>query len=414
MGMKNNGKKQLIFLWAARVLLPFAMMIALTGCWSSIELNHRAFVRVMMLDRTDKGIEVTLGFPLPNQIPSGGTSGSSGGSNSQVYTYTSKTAPSIGEAYRNLQADLSRKITFGQLRNIIIGKQFAESKGDMLALSDFLVREPLIHINASLFMTQSQASHFAKIPAIFERFPSVILANYAKQKNTLIVTIKDMLIALYAGGDFLLPELTFEEITTVDKESNNSKPGSNWLGTGGAGVFSQGKMNGMLSEKQTQAMIWLYQKESELNYNITSPTDGKKVSLLLSSGKRKIKPAVHGDDIRFLLHCTISAGVLSSDSSIDFDNPGQLHNLEQEINSELEDQVQRAFEQFRALQTDPVGLGSLLKWHYPGVWKKLQPDWRQRIASDVTVKPQFEITVDWNGAAKKHNWDQDISGSAEE
>ncbi|MCM3782484.1 Ger(x)C family spore germination protein [Neobacillus mesonae] len=393
-----------------KIILILTVVFQLTGCWSSVELNRRAFVRIMMVDRTDQGVEVTLGYPLPNRIPSGGTDGGSGGGNSQEpFTYTSKISPSIGEAYRKIQADLPRGITLGQLRNFIIGKRFAENKEDMIALSDFLTREPYIHINGNMFVTVTPAKHFARIPAIFERFPSVILTNYVRHKNTLNVTVKDMLIALYAGGDFLLPQLVFSEVTPAGKTSKGD-----WLGTGGTGVFAKGRMVGTLNTDQTFAVRWLFQKERSIEYNINSPIDGKKVSFLLSSSKSDIKPIVEGDEIRFVTFCEIKASVIASESTIDLADPQQVSRLEEEVDSTLQTKLTQSFRQFKEMKSDPLQLGSHLKWHYPGTWRKVKNNWRETLAADVTIQPMIETTIDLSGAVKRQNWDQYLSGSAED
>ncbi|SET15372.1 Ger(x)C family spore germination protein [Paenibacillus sp. NFR01] len=391
-------------------ILAGLLMLQLTGCWSSVELDHRAFARVMLLDRTEEGVELSLGFPLPNQIMAGSSGGgsASGSTHQQDYTYTSKTGPSIGEAFQKIQTDLPRKITFGQLRNIIIGKKYAESREDILALSDFVSRQPLIHINGNLFMTLKQAKHFAQIPAIFERFPSVILADYAKEKNTLIITLKDMLSALYAGGDFLLPELTFKEIAPVDNQSSG-QPGPNWLGAGGAGVFTQGRLNGMLSPEQTRAVMWLLQDEGGLNYSAISPKDGKNVSLLLKSGKRRIKPVVKNGEIAFTLGLSIGAGILATDSSIDLTDPVQLRELEQEVGDELSEHIRSAFANFSGLHSDPLQMGSYLRWHHPALWRRIKPDWRDKIAGDVEIRPDIDVTVKWSGSSQKQNWQKYIT-----
>ncbi|EST53929.1 hypothetical protein T458_21350 [Brevibacillus panacihumi W25] len=73
------NKSSLAFL----VVLP---LLFLGGCWSSVEINDRAFVRMMVLDKSEEGIELTLSLPLPSRlIP--GQSGGTGNQNGKPYTF---------------------------------------------------------------------------------------------------------------------------------------------------------------------------------------------------------------------------------------------------------------------------------------------------------------------------------------
>lgn len=51
-----------------KTIFVILSLLLLTGCWSSVELNDRAFVRMMVLDKTKSGIELSLDFSLPNRL----------------------------------------------------------------------------------------------------------------------------------------------------------------------------------------------------------------------------------------------------------------------------------------------------------------------------------------------------------
>lgn len=378
------------------VFTTLSLLVLMTGCWSSVELNRRAFARIMMIDETDNGIKLTLGIPLPNRVSSGAASVSGG--DKEPYTNISQTGKSIGDAYRILQGNTTRSITFGQLRNIVIGGRFAKSADNMLDLADFLSREPLIHINSNVFMTEKPASEFEKVPAVTERFPSLVLASIASEKDTLIMTTRDILMAIYGGGDFLLPRLVFKDT-----------PDGSWVGTDGAGIFSKGKYIDLLDTAHTQVLMWLHQKEKGVDFNLASPVDGENVTFLLQGSKAKIIPVVRGDDIHFITKCKVQASLLSADSNTDFTDPKEIKKLENELAKEFNTLLKETFAQFGKLKVDPVQLGAHLRWRYPRVWEKVKPQWKQEYL-EHPIEPKIAVTVKWTGAIKMQNWQDYLSG----
>ncbi|WP_411503609.1 hypothetical protein [Brevibacillus centrosporus] len=56
-------------------IVAFLSCFGLTGCWSSVELNNRSFVRIIFLDKVNDGVEVTLSFPLANRLIPGQSGG---------------------------------------------------------------------------------------------------------------------------------------------------------------------------------------------------------------------------------------------------------------------------------------------------------------------------------------------------
>lgn len=138
------------------------------------------------------------------------------------YTTVTKTGHDIGEAYRLIQSDLSRRITFGQTSVVVIGKEFA--KAGISQVLEFISREPRFHINTNVYIAPGKAKEITTIPIIFERFPVDILLAYSRELVTLDTTAKDCLAASYYGGDMLIPMLKVET-KAIPSEKNRYKTG---------------------------------------------------------------------------------------------------------------------------------------------------------------------------------------------
>lgn len=378
------------------------MIAALSGCWSSIELNERAFARILMLDKTENGIELSLGFPLPNRLAgasSAGSAGGSGGSSSgQPFSIITKTGGTIGEAYQNIQTDLARRITFGQLRHILISKALARE--GLLSLIDFINRNTEVHINANMFVTEGPAKEMGQIPMIFERFPTDILTAYAKQRSILIVTAKDVIEAILVGGDFVLPMM---RISGTEK----------WMGMSGAALFRQGKMENELSLEEMRTAMWIAGKTGRTTIHSASPTDGKKVSFNLYGLKTTIKPVVNGDRIRFIIYCRGAAQAFASESLLDLTDRRQLASLQKSLNRDMQNRIRQTIARSQAEKADVFGLGPRLKWKSPATWKRLKANWRDVYQDQIVVEPRVEIQVKWFGGAQKPKWNQQLTEQGE-
>ncbi|MBE1445631.1 spore germination protein KC [Paenibacillus sp. OAS669] len=382
MNMGSRLRKTFILLTA----LPLLLLVS--GCWSTVELNDRAFARMMIFDKGKEGIELTLGFPLPNRmIP--GMAGSGGGPQSgSPYTFITKEGVNVGQALRNIQIDLSRKITLGQSSVVVIGKELAQEGIDPVL--EFLAREPRVHINASVFVTEGKGKEIANIPTIFERFPTDILTAYVLQHETMQTTIKDFLMANYTGGDMIAPLLYFKP----QKIASEKGKLQDWMGVGGAAIFKNKKLQSTIGVKEMRGALWVVGQLADAEITIPSPSDGRKVSFFIEHSHTKIKPQLSGGKASIHLQCTANARLLSSDSMLDAEDPKQLKELEHQLETEVERRIMSVIDKTREAKADAFQFGNFIAWYYPKQWKTLQPQWVEHYSNrtaEVIIHADIDI-----------------------
>lgn len=383
--MRNNGIR-----WLRALLCSCLLLGLLSGCWSSIELNDNAFARVLMLDKAPEGIEMTIEFPLPNRMV---PSEAGGGEKGDPFTFVTKRDSTMGRAYRDIQSDLSRRISFGQLRIVVVSRALAEE--GLQEVMDFLAREPKIHINSNIFITEGKTAEIASIPVEFERFPSDILSNYAESRVTLDVMIADLLKANYSGGDFVVPLLVFGREGTA-----KGKAGQQWMGTDGAAVFRNGKMVGRIDTNEMRGALWIMDQIKNSEVNVASPTDGKSVSFIVSNARTRIRPVI-GKPMSIHIDCRADAEVLSSQSNINLEDPDKVLLLERQLNAKLEERIDSAIAKTKALQSDAFRLGDHVRWRYYRLWQKIKNDWRTLYADQVTVRAHADVSLKRIGGIRK-------------
>lgn len=386
----------------AFVTLSFLMLLT-TGCWSTIELNDRAFARMLIFDKGKQGIELTVGFPLPNRMIPGMTSG--GQQKGEPYTFVTKEGIDVGQALRSIQVDLSRKITLGQTSIIVIGKGLAqEGIGPVL---EFLAREPRVHINANMFVTEGKGTALTRIPSIFERFPVDILTAYVRQHETIDATIKDFLMADFTGGgDMVLPLLSFTP------KAIQSEPGKiqDWMGVGGAAIFRQKKLEATVGLKEMRGALWILGQLENAEITITSPTDGQKVSFFVEHSRTKIKPAIENDRITIRIQSSGIARLLSSETNLNVEDPNQLKILESQLEAEARKRITSMINKTKEVKADAFHFGQTISWHYPKQWSTLRPRWNELYSNNqVTVSVNADIHIKYLGTEQQTRKTEDRS-----
>ncbi|SEF64906.1 Ger(x)C family spore germination protein [Paenibacillus sp. UNC499MF] len=377
----------------ARLAGIFLSLLMLAGCWSSVELNDRAFVRIVMVDKTDDGYELVLGMPLANRLIPGEVGGSSQ-SQGQPFTYFSKIDSNLSDAFRKIQNDLSRKITFGQTRVVIIGNRYAEE--GIGSLLDLIAREPRVHINANLFVTHGPADQVIQLPLTMERFPSDIFYAYGRRKIATSINFKDILKAHYMGGDFLATRLVFGK-TGIMNESNEQ----NWMGPDGAAVFKGDKMIGSLPGQKAAGALWIQGKPETREITVPSPTDGKVVSLLVERNSTRIRPLFMGDTLTFDIDVKTDLDIVASYSSINLKDHKQLKKMEKSVEDKIRQDVEHSIRLTRQMGTDAFQLNRYLEWKYPKQWNRLSKDWDEFFSKNVEIRCTTDATIRRIGVVKK-------------
>ncbi|WP_289139744.1 Ger(x)C family spore germination protein [uncultured Brevibacillus sp.] len=380
---------QKLFIFIA--MLP---MLLTTGCWSSIELNNRSFARMLLVDKAESGVELTLAFPLPNRlIP--GQSGTGGPQTGKPYTYITKTGQDIGEAYRSIQSDLSRSITFGQTSVVVIGHELA--KEGITPVLEFIAREPRFHINADLFVTQGRVLDLTTVPIVFERFPADILIAYGREHVTVNTTTTDCLITTYHGGDMIMPLLKIET-----KHMPGEKPEAvQWLGTDGAAIFREGKLQRTLSTDEMRGALWIMGQLKDAEISVHSTTDGKSVNYMINKARTKITPSISGDKVSILIRTKAEASLISSDSNVNLQDPVQRKKLQRGIEILVEERMNKAIEKARKAGADVFSFGQYVDWHYPKEWNTLATRWRELYSRELKVITEADITIKRIGSVKE-------------
>jgi spore germination protein KC len=376
-------------------LVIATLSILLSGCYSSIELNNRAFVSIVIIDKKDNGIDLTLGFPLTSKlIPGQPPSGS--GELSKNFTFITQYGDTIEDAFQEIQSDVSRRITFRQAHNIIVGSDYAKRGiGEVL---EFAARNPYMRLNNNIFMIEGNArEQLAQAPIFFERFPVTVLESYIENSNLIDVTVRDFLLSTASGGDSLVPVLNFEKRNSLSDPKIAPS-----LGTGKSAIFRKGKyIPPILGIDETRGALVALSQLKDLMVSVDSPTDGKKVGLIFQSLQTKIKPVFNNNKLTINISTQGEANVISSDSNINLHDKKALIELKQTLQELGTNSTTKLMKKTQSVGSDVLGIGDYVAAKYPKKWTEIEKNWRNYFKNEVDFNIQVLINIKRSGSTSE-------------
>jgi spore germination protein KC len=385
-----------------KIIGCLAISLPLTGCWSRVEINDRAFATMMYVDKGEKegSVKLALTFALPNRLFSsqGGGGGGGGGTQGNPYDVVGKEGENVAVAYRLIQSNLSRKINWGQLRVIVIGEGLA--KRGLKPLLEFLSREPDFHLKAYVFIAEGEAEKLKAFPSEFERLPSEMLREYAKQRIVISTSLKDLLVSRYYGNDTIISMLSSEKKKMVSEKNKTVR----WVDSDGAAVIRDGKMATKLSKDEMRGGLWIMNELKDAIITIDSPTDGGKISCHINHVITKIKPSMGKDKIVFNITSKARGDLSSVDSDLNPSNPKQHELVAKALSKEAERRIKAALDKTQKVGADSFVLGRYLEWNYPKEWKRIKSRWDSVYREQVEFDVRVSIDVKSQGTINKSPW----------
>ncbi|MGG1398017.1 Ger(x)C family spore germination protein [Bacillus salipaludis] len=368
--------------------------LLLTGCWSQLELNERAFVSGIYIDKASNGkMEVSLSFTLPNRLVPGDLGGA--GTSGKPYTILSATGKSFTEAYKKIQATITRNISWGHTRIIIISEEMA--RDGIKDILEFVVREPSLNINQPLLIAPGKAKDIDELTPIFERFPSAIPISFTQRKVTVDTTSKDFLEAY--GGDMIVGSLSKKIIKML---SEGGKEGL-FVSPGEMALFHNYKMVGKLDTKVGRGAFWLRNLIKGAEVTINSPTDQHLISLLVMNAHSKIRPS-RNEPLTFNVDINAEGNISESHSNMDLYNEKQLGQLERIAEKQIRNRIKATLKASQEAKADVFQFGEYLSWYKPKIWKAVKKDWPEVYHEKVKLNIHLNLKIKRSGAENDPFW----------
>lgn len=285
------------------------MMIVVTGCWNSKELNEISVVMAMGIDTVDDQYEISLQVVDPSQM-----SRNRAMERTPTIVFSSR-ANTLFEALRKLTTESSRKMYLSHLKFVIFGEETAK-KGIKEPL-DFLFRDHEVRPDFHLAVVRgSSAKEAVTFVAPTEVLPAMDMykALNVSEKTwapTSAVNVKDILQRLTKEG--IEPVLTGIRLHNLEKglstdNVTKSPQHVNYSFTG-IGVFQGDRLIGWMDESKSKAFTYISNRVSSTVSSISCPNQKGTFAFEVIRNKVKIVPHIKNHEPHITLVVDTEANI---------------------------------------------------------------------------------------------------------
>ncbi|MDM5189085.1 Ger(x)C family spore germination protein [Bacillus sp. DX4.1] len=392
----NRSVNNVRFLFVVSSVL---LLLALTGCWSSHEIEELGFAVGLAFDKgKETNVERDIeeqggGYQKKNLVtstyqfvtPQASSGGGKGGiSQQKPYTNISETGDSLHQSIREVALRRQRPIIFHHTKVIVVSESLARMYS-LKQLLDIYIRDNEMRPNCLVLISKGRASETLKSKEKGE-IPAFLLLGIADNQYRSSRILPPMPLAklpgkIRSGASFLLPN-----VISVNGEVKFA----------GAAVIKgkTKKLRGFLNENELEGLTWLTGKGKSGLVKSFDEKTGKPIMYEVKSMKSKIQPHVKGDNISFDVDIQ-SEGRLSENwvtSGKPFENKF-LKSVEKAAKQEVKRLVKHTLKKTqKEYQVDVAGFGNRLRIEYPKVWEKVEKDW-DKTFSEIPIKYSIKLTI---------------------
>nr|WP_312886462.1 Ger(x)C family spore germination protein [Paenibacillus foliorum] len=391
---KGDNKRLLLIPLAASLLL------CLTGCWSSNEIEELSvFVGVAL----DKGKElkvekdlnkqghgsaeknlITSTVQIVNPQAAAPVSGHEGTAKQEKYTNLSEKGDSAFEMIRELSLRTDRPLIGHHLKVVVIGEELARAQS-LEKLLDFFIRDNDIRpscialISTGLARDTLESKGAAEIPSF--RLFGMIDNQYRTTRILPPMSFARLQGKMQSGSSFLV-----QNVTSTDKEVKFA----------GAAII-QGKTKkllGFLNEEELEGITWITGKGKGGLVKSYDEKTGQLITYEILGMTSRITPHIEGNDISF--HVNIESDGRLMESSLDSGNPFKeefLKKAEKISEAQVKQLMNHVLKKMQGeYQVDVAGFGNRLRIDHPKVWKQVKDNWDQTFSeAPVTIDVKLSI-----------------------
>ncbi|MEK5029039.1 Ger(x)C family spore germination protein [Paenibacillus sp. FSL M7-1046] len=383
----------LILLSILQIVLP----LVLTGCWDSVELNRRAIVSGVAIDRGPSEKEkYRLSFQV---IVSEEISGENTRSTSPVSLYTGS-GRTMFEALANASRQTARFLSLAHVRVLVISEEFArEGIKDML---DVLERESDTRLTSLMFISRGQpASDLMSTMTVFSKIPANDLVEKLDTTSKQFgynfrVEVDDVVrgIQTVGGGPIINGVFTTGDRNSADTNDNmKTIAPSAILRVSGMAAFRDDKLKGWLDGNAALGTVLLHNKIKEVPVIVKSPAGGY---ISFNVYKSQVHLEVQAKDPEhpvITIKITQQAALKESANVLNLTSPQVLEELSGRLTDETRKQIEAAVSAARELKSDYLGFGEAVERRNPRGWKKVRDHWEDvfahcevRIEGDAVIR----------------------------
>nr|WP_255518245.1 Ger(x)C family spore germination protein [Thermoactinomyces sp. CICC 10521] len=371
----RKGKCRVKYLLRAKGFIVLLSLFLLTGCWDSIEIEKRAVIVSLAIDKGKKGYEVTAQVPSPGQIVGGGGGGGGKGGPGAVQSFTAE-GETLRDALSELQSKVNNPIFLGHLQTLLLSKDVA--KEGISRHLDALRRSPEIRRHMWPIVIDGKAKEAMKTQVGLEPIPTDYLRD---QIDTGVKIGKLPTIEL---GQVMIELSNPQKRNPLINMFKAQKEQFDWEGMA---VFRGDRMVGVLDERLLTPIMHIRRQRSGADLSVPCGKAEGTFFFHPENARRKVTVKNGKVDIQVKIEGEIN----EKTCPIQITEKSTYQQLSQLVAREYEKiakkLVERSQKEFRV---DVMGIGNYVHAFYPKFYEKMQ--WRSRYAN-IPIQIHYKVTL---------------------
>lgn len=344
------------------------VLILLTGCWDSRDIDELAFVMAIGVDKDEEDDSLIVSFRIANPPAlAGGESGgpTSGGNQSIETTFNVMVkAKTIGEAMNRFRTQVPRSPFLSHLKGIVIGESLARS--GIREVLDYFEREEELRRSVHILVTKDVSA-----AEVFSRSRQrLITASGIAISGLLSLAPEAAFAPVVRIGDFLewLGSPRSEAFASAVELSSVEMTGQSPLDLvvlSGTGVFRGDRLVGYLDEQETAQLLLL---RGGLRGTTFSLDEGDlHADIRLSRAGASIG-VVDPLKLHFRTTLQVRGALKQLRSAQGRESAALIDDLSDALEKVLQRKSLELIEKLQMWGTDILGFGEVLyRWH-PKIW----------------------------------------------
>ncbi|MFF2015982.1 Ger(x)C family spore germination protein [Paenibacillus sp. NPDC058177] len=385
-----------VFLRVAAAMLCCSILLGLTGCWDSVELNRRAVVTGVAIDRgpsLEEKYELSFQVIVADEI-----SGKNARGTSPVAVYTGR-GRSMFEALADASRQTARFLSLGHVRVLVISEKFGrEGIKDVM---DALERESETRLTSYMFISKGQTAKdsmttmtvFGKIPAndLVEKLETTSKQFGYNFKMEVDDVVRGLQIP--GGGPLINGVLLSGDEKKSDTNDNlKSIAPKATLKVTDIAAFKGDKLVGWLEGSEAVGTALIKNKITQMPLLLKSGKGNYMAFNVYLSQVKIVAEADNPEDPLIHIKVTQQASLKESPNDLDLTNPQVLKDLSKLVEQETEKQLTAALTAARSMNSDFLGFGEAVERDNKKGWKRVENHWDQ-IFKTCRVKYEIDSVI---------------------
>lgn len=378
----------------AKVCFLGLLLVPVTGCWSSYEVNKLAIITLIGIDLDDAGnFKINALVVLPKSSSAGKAEGGKMESSAVI---ASSTGTSLYDSLRKLSSVLPKKVYWSHLQAIIIGEEVAKQK--MVQALDVMKRQHEFRENIDVLVSRGKAEQIVGTkPHLQGSLGAEVsgIIRFSQQTAMTLVTDLNHFTQDISGDtkDHITGGINpFTEKDVEIKKDNKPAPAVSIWGTA---VFKQNRLVGWMNREETRGVLFLRNKAKGGIMELPCPkSKSDSVSLQFTKVEaQKVPRMVNGKpEMDVIIHVNADIDEITcSDLQLNSSQIMELNgSLEKEIKANIENALQKGQKEWA---TDIFQFGDVIYKKYPRVWNKLEPNWRKDGLKNMKVHVKVTANI---------------------